>query len=351
MLTESQSRTRIAGVPLIQFLLGCAATALGLGLCELLLHWSGTDRNHWLGLIRDANWWLAGAALMGMAVNLLLAALKWRRVEGCLAGTMPSYAHAVAMTAIGTGVGQLLPTPVASVIVRGLGNRVSQRSGRHGALASAWEQLFDLGAAALLTAPAIVALARNRVSDFAIGFALALLTGEIGAVAVPKLLVSLFRLDKSLCNAALCRMLWRLSLLRTVILILVTVVIAASVHSGIRSWWVAAAVPPVMLAAVLSFLPAGIGANELSFVGLLGLAGVAAPVSTAFALANRVIQVLIALVLAGAGSATVAFRWGRLRNASDDAQGGGASGKTLAQPLDGVECRSQQDEQRGIASP
>jgi hypothetical protein len=348
LLTESQSRTRIAGVPLSQFLFGCATTVLGLGLCVLLLHWSGADSRHWLDLARKADLGLTAVALAGMAVNVLLAAQKWCRVEACLAGTPPPYAHAVAMTAIGGGVGQFLPTPVANVIVRGVGNRAFQRSGRHGALASAWEQLFDLAAAALLTGPAIVALARGRVSDFVIGCALAMIVGEVGAIVVPKCLVSLTRVDKSLANVSLCRLLWRLSLLRTVILISVTVVLGLAVHSGISSWLIAAAVPPVIIAAVLSFLPAGIGVNEFSFAGLLGLTGVTLPVSTAFALANRVLQVLIALILAGAGVAIVVLR---ARNARHNAQRRGPAGEALEEPLDRVENRTQQDKQRGIATP
>jgi Lysylphosphatidylglycerol synthase TM region len=348
LLTESQSRTRIAGVPLSQFLFGCATTVLGVGLCVLLLHWSGADSHHWLDLARKADLGLTAVALAGMTVNVLLAAKKWCRVEACLAGTPPSYVHAVAMTAIGMGVGQFFPTSIANVIVRGVGNRASRRSGRHGALASAWEQLFDLAAAALLTGPAIVALARGRVSDFLIGFGLAMIVGEVGAIVVPKCLVSLTRLDKSLASASLCRLLWRLSLVRTVILISVTVVLGLAVHSGISSWWIAAAVPPVIIAAVLSFLPAGIGVNEFSFAGLLGLTGVALPVSAAFALANRVLQVLIAVILAGAGVAIVTLC---SRNARHNAQRRGPSGEVLDQPLDGMESRAQQDKQRGITAP
>jgi hypothetical protein len=320
LLTESQSRTRIAGVPLLQVVFGGAAMVFGLALCGLLVHWSGQGIGHWFSLVRGVELPWAGVALAGMAVNLMLAAQKWRRVEACLSGTSPSYRYAVGVTAIGQGLGQFLPTPIASVIARGLGNRASKRSGRHGAFASAWEQLFDLGAAALLTGPALVALARGSEAALFVGLVAAAVVGESGAVVLPRLVVRLARMEPVLATPALCRLLWRLSFVRVGVLMLVTIAIGQAMKAPITPWQIAAAVPPVILAAVLSFVPAGLGVNELSFVGLFGMAGVALPLSTAFALVNRVVQVLIAALLGLAGCALLVSSWVLAGNPGDDAQ-------------------------------
>lgn len=277
------------------------AMAVGLALCGALVYRSGRGVGDWLALVRAVDLRWAGIALAGMAVNLVLAAQKWRRVEGCLAGKAPELRYAVGVTAIGWGLGQFLPVPVAAAMVRGLANRVASRSARHGALASAWEQLFDLAAAILLAAPATAALMHCRASGVVAGLAVAILIGEVGAVWIPRVLGRVTRIEAELISPSLCRFLWRLSLLRTAVLMVVTVVIAQAMRAGIPHYLIAEAVPPVIVAGVLSFVPAGIGVNEVSFVGLLGMAGVAASIATGFALVNRMLQLAIALLLALGG--------------------------------------------------
>ena len=309
MLIESDRRKRILGVPLPHLFLGVTAMALGLALCAAIIHHSGQGVVHWLGALRELDPRWAMVVLAGMAVNLVLAAKKWQRVEACLASFPPSSNYAVSITAIGWGVGQFLPVPVAAAAVRGLGNRLCSRSGRHGMLASVWEQLFDLAAAVLLTVPALIALMHGSLAVVVAVTTLAIVFGELAAVRIPGLLIRVARMNLALGAPSLCRFLWRLSLLRTIILMAVTVVVARAMAAEIRPELIAASVPPVILAGVLSCVPAGIGVNELSFVSLLGLAGVGSPAATAFALVNRGLQLIIALVLALAGAVAIAVNW------------------------------------------
>jgi len=301
LLTESRPGKYRPGVPPLQVLCAVVAMAVGLGLCGALVYRNGRGLGDWLAVLRGVDLRWAGIALAGMAVNLVLAAQKWRRVEACLAGNAPRFRYAVGVTAIGWGLGQFLPVPIAAAVVRGFANRVASRSARHGAIASAWEQLFDLAAAVLLAGPAIAAMLHGSTSGVFAGWVVAILVGEIGAVWIPRLLGHWTRIEATLSSPSLCRFLWRVSLVRTAILMAVTVVIGQAMGAEIPHYLIAEAVPPVIVAGVLSFVPAGIGVNEVSFVGLLGMAGVAASIATGFALVNRVLQLAIALLLALGG--------------------------------------------------
>jgi hypothetical protein len=251
---------------------------------------------------------LALVAGLGMAVNYALAAKKWQRVEACLSGSSHTFIHAWAATAIGAGVGQLLPTVVSNALVRGLGNRVVRRSGRYGAIASGWEQLFDLASAGLLGGPCIAVLLLGQVRLALLAAAVALIAGELWCVGAARLVVRLARLNVDLATPRLSRFLWRMSVLRIVILMAVTGIISRAFALNIPPWELAAAVPAVVLASVLSFIPAGLGVNELTFVGLLGSAGTPVPVAAVFALLNRTLQVCIAVVLAICGCALVKWK-------------------------------------------
>lgn len=281
---------------------------VGLSMCVVLLRLSGNGAEYLMAAVRRMNSPLAVAAGLGMALNYTLAAKKWQRVEACLSGSSHTFVQAWAATAIGTGVGQLLPTVVSNALIRGLGNRVARRSGRHGAIASGWEQLFDLAAAVILAGPCIAALLLNHMGLALIAAAVALVAGELSCVRASQLIVRLAKLDTNLATPRLSSFLWRMSVVRIIILMAVTVVISRAFALNIRPWELAAAVPAVVLASVLSFIPAGLGVNELTFVGLLGSAGTPVSLAAAFALLNRTLQVCIAAALAICGCALVEWR-------------------------------------------
>jgi len=96
--------------------------------------------------------------------------------------------------------------------------------------------------------------------------------------------------------------------MRVLVLMGVTVAIGQAFALNIHPWELADAVPAVQLASVLSFIPAGLGVNELTFVGLLGAAGTAVSTAAAFALLNRTLQACIAAALAICGCALLDWR-------------------------------------------
>lgn len=291
-----------------RFLLGGLGIVVGLATCAAVLHFSGHGVGYFMSALRRVNLRLALVAALGMAVSTMLGARKWQRVEACLSDSSHTFVHACAATAIGMGVGQLLPTSVSSALVRGLGNRVMKRSGRHGALASAWEQLFDLAAAALLAGPCVAVLLLGHARYAVAGFAVALVVGEVCCAPVARWIVRLARMNANLASARLARFLWRVSLMRVLVLMGVTVTIGQAFALHIHPWELAAAVPAVQLASVLSFIPAGLGVNELTFVGLLGSAGTPVSLAAAFALLNRTLQTCIAVGLAICGCALLDWR-------------------------------------------
>ena len=307
-MATSQSRAEIRGDTRWRLALGGIGIVIGLALCVALLHLSGHGVDYVMAALRRVNPRLAVAAGLAMAVNYMLAAKKWQRVEASLSGSPHTFVHASAATAIGMGVGQLLPTVVSSALVRGLGNRVVRRSGRYGAIASGWEQLFDLAVAGLLVGPCVAALVFGYIRLAVAASAAALLAGEACCVGAARLTVRLARLNANLAMPSLCKFLWRVSLVRMVVLMIVTVMIGRAFALNIPPWELATAVPAVVLASALSFIPAGLGVNELTFVGLLGSAGTPVPVAAAFALLNRTLQVCIASVLAVCGCALIDWR-------------------------------------------
>lgn len=310
-----------------RFVLGGIGIGVGIVTCVAVLHFSGHGLGYYVTALRRVNLRLALVAGLGMAVSSMLGARKWQRVEACLSESSHTFLHACAATVIGMGLGQLLPTSVSSALVRGLGNRVMKRSGRHGALASAWEQLFDLAAAGLLAGPCVAALVFGRARIAVVALAVALIAGEACCVPVARWVVRLARMNANLAAPRLTRFLWRMSLMRVLILMGVTVVIGQAFALIIPAWQLAAAVPAVQLASVLSFIPAGLGVNELTFVGLLGAAGTPVPVAAAFALLNRTLQTCIAAALAICGCALLDWR---PRNPTEKGAGQSLEAPTVA---------------------
>ena len=306
-MVTSRSRAKIGISVRWRLVLSGLGIAVGLAMCVALLRLSGHGVDYWMAALRRVNPPLALAAGLGMAMNYMLAAKKWQRVEACLSGSTHTFVQACAATAIGAGVGQLLPTAVSSALVRGLGNRAVRRSGRHGAIASGWEQLFDLAAAGLLAGPCVGALLLGHIGLAVVASAVALLAGDLCCVGAARMIVRLARMNTSLAAPGLSKFLWRVSVMRLVILMAVTVLIGRAFALNILPWELATAVPAVVLASVLSFIPAGLGINELTFVGLLGSAGTPVSMAAAFALLNRTLQVCIAAVLAICGCAL--FDW------------------------------------------
>lgn len=259
--------------------------------------------------------------LAATVLSTAAGAEKWRLVEGHLSGRHPTRRHAFGLSALGSALGQFLPAPIASALVRGGGTRLlTGGGGRRGAFSSAWEQLFDIGVIGIVAVPALIAL---RLGDFRI-----FLFGAPILAAVADRLIGMStrlahrvlpRMAGPLLDPSLSLKLYRLSLIKFLALIGMTLGVAAAIGSTIPPLPLAAAIPPVAIAGTLSFVPAGLGVNEWSFVFILGLSGIAQHTVATFALMNRLLVGSLSIAL-GLGSAIL------VRRAATPAAGSGLAG-------------------------
>ena len=240
--------------------------------------------------------------LAATALSMAAGAEKWRLVEGHLCGRYPTRRQSFGLSALGSALGQFMPAPVASALVRGGGAHLLTGSGgRRGALSSAWEQLFDIGVICMAAVPALIAL---RLGDFRIFLFGAPVLAAVGdrLIGVSTRLAHRFlpAIARPLLDPSLSLKLYRLSLIKFLALIGMTLGVASAIGSSIPPLPLAAAIPPVAIAGTASFVPAGLGVNEWSFVFFLGLSGIAQHPIAAFALMNRLLvgsfSILLGLV-------------------------------------------------------
>jgi hypothetical protein len=288
-----------------------------------------------------------------VALSTAAGAEKWRLVEGHLSGRYPTRRHAFGLSALGSALGQFMPAPVASALVRGGGTHLlTGAGGRRGALSSVWEQVFDIGVIVMATVPALIALRLGDFRAFLLGAPVLAAVGDrlIGKSTrfVGRILPGL---AGPLLDASLSQKLYRLSLIKFLALIGMTLGVADAIGSSIPPLPLAAAIPPVAVAGTLSFVPAGLGVNEWSFVFVLGLSGIAQHTVATFALMNRL---LVGFLSIGLGLASaIAVRHAPRGSASgitgDDPYRNGFAGKPLQCPLDGVQSGADEDEDRVVA--
>lgn len=290
-----------------------AGVALGLGIALLwrFVATSGVSVDALLGRLARLRALPLLIIVAATGGNIIAGAEKWRLVEARLTGVAPIRAHALALSAIGAGLGQLIPAPLASALVRGAGNRIKHAAGaRSGAFSSIWEQTFDLGMFALLLPVALAALGSRRWEVFILGAPLtAALTDRLIRPCATLAGRLLPRADK-LFDPTLCLALYRLSVVRFATLSAITLSVAAAIDSTVPLAAIAAAIPPVGLAATASLVPAGLGVNEWSFTFILGFVGVAGAQAGLFVLMNRIVAGSIAVIF-GAGGALAFVLGGR----------------------------------------
>lgn len=292
--------------------------------------------------------------LVATAASAALGGEKWRLAEGALSGRRPTRRQAIALSAMGTALGQVMPAPIASALVRGVGVRIRHGGGgRRGALASVWEQLFDIAVFVLFLGPAAAAVLTQDWRFFVLG-------APIVAVLVDCLVGPGADLGRrylpgaaTLLDTRLCLSLYRLSLLRFVLLTVSILGVAATIRSSIPPVALAAAIPPVGVATVLSFVPAGLGVSEWTYVVVLSLSGVAKLESAAFALMTRLLVGFMSLGLGWAAMLLIGPIGGPRESSllRDDADSRGAAGQPLDRPLDRVKPGADQDEREAVAAP
>ena len=233
-----------------------------------------------------------------LSSHIWLGGEKWRAVESMF-GTCPTRWEAFTYGAIASGLGQFLPPPVSNAMIRAGGNYIKSGTGaRRGALTSTWKQLFDLYVVLILTVPALIAAYIAPALSFFVLSPLFLLLGEGLIRQLHKIADSLTQDQNPLRNLRNNIFLYRLSVLRYLVLTILTLLISTVSHTGIPPIPLASIIPPVAFATALSMLPAGLGVSEWSFVYFLSHHGVALESSATFGIFNRALQSAAYLTIA-----------------------------------------------------
>lgn len=302
---------------------------LALGLLIALVRIARLDITQLLWMLGAVKLLPCAGLVILAGLQVLLAAEKWRVVEGRIA---PGAEHprrlCFCFTAIGTAAGQVLPMQLATALARSFGSHLARGSGGvRGALATVFEQMFDLAVVALCGAVSLSCLwtgdldgwTWRAVTAVALGLVLIgptlsgaaaaatwLATGHGGAGERARRLVRRLA-DSGLFEGSLTRRLFALSVLRFVVLWLMAVATTQAVGLNISSLQLAAALPLVVLATALAMTPGGIGVNEWTFAAALTGFGVDFEAATQFALINRVLVAAAALMVAVAGVIVAQF--------------------------------------------
>jgi len=300
-----------------------ASGMLALVLLIALVKVAQVDMGQLIGLIAAARPLPVAALVLLTGVLVLLAAEKWRRVEQRVApGAEHSLGLCFSFTAIGTAAGQVLPMQLATTLARSFGSQVVRGSGGvRGALATFFEQLFDVAVIALCAlvsaycvwvhdlawwpagAVTVIALGFVAIGPFVTGATATVVRLSTARVALGRRTARVGRAlaNSGLFDARLARRLFALSLLRFVVLWLIAIATTQSVGLNITSLQLAGALPLVALATAVAVTPGGIGVNEWTFAAALTALGVDFDTATQCALINRALVAIAAAIVGLAG--------------------------------------------------
>lgn len=300
-----------------------ASGALALVLLIALATFAQVDLTQLLRLLADVKLLPFAALVALLSLHILLAGEKWRLVYRRMApGAELSRRLCFCFTAIGTAAGQILPMQLATALTRSFCSHLVTGSGAvRSALATVFEQMFDIGVVALCGLASIYCLWSGDLSRWtavagvaiAIGFMLA--GPALGAAAAAtKWLTTAHAMlgdrigrfgralaESGLFEERLTRRLFVLSVLRFAVLWLMAIATTHAVGLNISSLQLAAALPLVVFATALAVTPGGIGINEWTFAAALTAFGADFETATQFALINRVLVAAAALMIGVAG--------------------------------------------------
>ena len=304
-----------------------ASGVLALALLIALIVIAQVDLSHVLRLLASVQLLPFAALMIVTGVHVMLAAEKWRLVERHIApGAELPRRLCFCFTAIGAAAGQIVPMQVATALARSLGAHLVNGSGAvRSALATVFEQSFDIVVVFLCGLASVYCLWRGDIGWWPVGAVAAFATGFLLAPPMLGVLAAAMeRLAKAptafggtigrfghalaasgLFDARLTRRLLVLSALRFVMLWLMTVATTHAVGLNVSSVQIAAALPFVVFAMALAVTPGGVGVNEWAFVAALVAFGVDFETATQCALVNRVL-VGVAVLMVGALGAILA---------------------------------------------
>lgn len=305
------------------FVIVIASGVLALVLLTALFEFAQVDVRLLLGLLAAARPLPVAVLVPLTGLHILLAAEKWRLIEQRVApGSELPRRLCFSLTAIGAAAGQVVPMQVATALARSLGAHLATGSGAvRGALATVFEQMFDIVVVCLCGLASVYCLWRGDLRWWGVGAVAMLATGfmltprMLGMMAaVTRCLAKapivlgarIGRLGRALADfglfeTRLTRRLFVLSTLRFVMLWLMTMATTHAVGLNISSVQIAAALPFVVLAMALAVTPGGVGINEWTFVGALVAFGVDLETATQCALINRLLVGIAVLMVGAAG--------------------------------------------------
>lgn len=279
--------------------------------------------------------WLA--LLMG--INTYLSSYKWRLIDGVLrekSDASPSRAIAFAVTSLGIALGQVLPVQVSVSVARTIGTWGVGRAIRRGTIGTLFEQGFDflivcfLSIASLATyflhgGPAmwfVFAAAMIVTALGSVGAGIRALSNTAARVAVNDASPKRWKRtiaglsESGLLNVKLGHRLILISAVRFFVLVLMAGQTTKAIHSTLPLWHMAVAMPFVVLSASLGITPGGLGLTEFTYATILTLFGTPLSLTTEWALANRLLTIAAALIVAcGGGILLLCKAPARLRNA------------------------------------
>ena len=307
-----------------------ASFGLSVALLALLIKIAKIDVRLTLQQLRAVSWIAFTKIVLLSCLFNLLSTEKWRRIDATLrrpADSVPSRADSFALTSAGVALGIFLPVQFAVATARTLGTYFHGGALRRGTAGTLYEQSFDVATACLLavasgltwfynggglmwtiSAVSMLCLALLAVSPSVRLIrwlaAKSFVRTEAPQGRIAAILHSLSDLLHSdLLNTGLVRRLLGLSVARFAVIVLTSKETADAIGLSIPIRSMAAAIPFVMLMAVVAFTPGGLGMNEFTAASALSLFGTAFTVGASWTLANRILVTLSYFVVALGASA------------------------------------------------
>lgn len=270
------------------------------------------------------------------ALYNFLGAEKWRLIDGNLQASgsrelpRPLY---FAFTAIGSGLGQIMPVQLSLLLSRSVGAHLHGGRGlMRGGAAVALDQFFDiLVAAGLGLASAVVlTVGGGAVAWTLMSAIIAVLVWALYGKLVMRLTSGADALSRRLGGrvAGWCagialspllapgigRRLLAMSVLRFLVLVLIAAAGAQVTGAQVAVWQLAVSMPFAIFANAVAITPGGLGVNEWTMSTVLVAVGVSFQSAAEWAVVNRLL-VAAAAVLCGVAGAAIAIL---LRRAAGD---------------------------------
>lgn len=268
--------------------------------------------------------WSEIALVVGLtAFSTALAAEKWHAVANA-SGLILSRTSSFSLTAVGAGLGQVVPPQMAVAAVRGVGARLNQGSALAGLGTSLVEQAFDVMLFGILLVASTATYCVGGGGGVWSAFAVAGLgsgwmsvtyaarvrtkTGTLRRVRGNRIARRVdAAMDLLAARSGLAQYLFLLSGARCGVLVLLLMASGSALGLPLAPWQIAASLPFPMLAAGLVPTPGGLGANEWTMTAALAAFGVPFEAALPWVLGSRILSLAGSLAVAAIGAAIAAL--------------------------------------------